>query len=57
MRDLPALSHELRVFQQAYPLYAWLAVADANGRIVAATDRVRVGQDRNGSGCFTEIES
>jgi PAS domain S-box-containing protein len=55
MRDLPALSHELQVFQQVYPVYAWLAVADAKGRIVAATDRVSVGQDRSGSGWFRAI--
>lgn len=55
LRDPPALSHELQVFQQVYPVYAWLAVADANGRIVAATDRASIGQDRSGSGWFRAV--
>lgn len=55
MRDLPALSHELQVFQQVFPVYAWLAVADAKGRIVATTDRVSVGQDRSDSDWFRAI--
>ncbi|MCX5724206.1 MAG: PAS domain S-box protein, partial [Nitrospirae bacterium] len=46
-RDRVAMSRYLSWMISAYPLYDWLGVLDADGRIVAATDPTSVGRDRS----------
>ncbi len=54
-QDVHAINNYLDLFQNAYPVYLWLAVTDAQGRIMAATDRSSVGQDRSREGWFQAV--
>jgi PAS domain S-box-containing protein len=54
-QDVNAINNYLDLFQNAYPVYRWLAVTDAQGRIMAATDRSSVGQDRSREGWFQAV--
>jgi PAS domain S-box-containing protein len=54
-QDPSAMSNYLDLFQKAYPIYRWLAVTDAQGRIIAATDRSSVGQDRSRESWFQRV--
>jgi hypothetical protein len=51
-RDPVALSRFLQHVQDVYYYYAWLGVADASGRLVAATDPSLIGQQVSGTGWF-----
>ncbi|WP_447978237.1 PAS domain S-box protein [Candidatus Nitrospira bockiana] len=53
-RDLPGMRQYLDWMMTAYPYYRWIAVADVNGRIVAATKSERLGQDASGAAWFQE---
>ena len=44
-----AMTDYLVWMKKAYPVYHWLGVTDARGRIVAATDGASVGEDRSGA--------
>jgi PAS domain S-box-containing protein len=45
--DVAAMTQYLEWMLMSYPVYEWLAVTDAAGRIVAATDHASVGKDRS----------
>ena len=47
-----AVTSQLQRVQEAHPVYQWIGVTDARGRIVAATDPSSVGWDRSGSAWF-----
>ncbi len=49
------LSQTLIDWQQVNPIYLWLAVTDETGRVIAATDRVSVGQDRSRDAWFATV--
>lgn len=54
--DDPAyISTYLSRVRQAYPLYMWLAVTDAQGKIIASTDSMRVGQLRTMADWFQTV--
>jgi len=44
--DPAAIAGHLAAIQTAYPIYAWIGVVDAMGRVVAATDPASLGQDQ-----------
>ena len=46
-RDVAAMTAYLKWMADVHPVYEWLAVVDANGRIIAATDSESLGQDRS----------
>lgn len=50
-RDRVKQSNYLNLFRSAYPVYQWLSVTDASGRIAVSTDQSRIGQD------LSELES
>ncbi|MGH7230791.1 MAG: PAS domain S-box protein [Nitrospiraceae bacterium] len=54
-RDAVAMSEYVAWVKNTYPYYAWIAVADANGRIVAATNSESVGQDHSRSAWFQAV--
>ena len=54
-RDAAAKTAFLQTIKAAYPYYIWLAVIDANGRIVAATDPATMGKDRSQRGWFKDV--
>ncbi len=54
-RDPSAMALYLRVMKEAHPAYLWVGVTDARGRIVAATDRASVGQDRRQGRWFQAV--
>lgn len=45
-RNVAAMTEYLQWMADAYPVYEWIAVVDATGRIIAATDSESLGQDR-----------
>lgn len=45
--DAKKMSEYLQWMSEVYPLYEWLGVTDATGRIIAATDSETIGQDRS----------
>ncbi|MEW6544631.1 MAG: PAS domain S-box protein [Nitrospirota bacterium] len=47
MHDRSALTAYLETVRRVYPVYLWLAVADATGTIIASTDPASVGKDRS----------
>ncbi|MDH5668195.1 MAG: PAS domain S-box protein [Nitrospira sp.] len=47
MRDQAGLDRYLRLLEEQYVQYRWLAVTDENGRIVAATNPTDVGSNRS----------
>ena len=49
------LSTYLARVRQAYPLYMWLAVTDARGKIIASTDPMSVGQNRTTTDWFQAV--
>ena len=51
-RDVAAQSAYLATLKNTHPIYLWLGVTDAGGRIVAASDPASVGQDRSRSSWF-----
>ncbi|MEW6544324.1 MAG: PAS domain-containing protein [Nitrospirota bacterium] len=53
--DVEAMTVYLRQLQKAYPIYLWLGVTDAQGRIVAATDQTSVGGDRSRATWFQAV--
>ncbi len=44
--DATAMTEKLQWMADAYPVYEWIAVADATGRNIAATDPTSIGQDK-----------
>lgn len=54
-QDHAAMTEVLQAMQEAYPVYLWLGVTDARGRIVAATDPASVGRNRSGSAWFQAV--
>jgi PAS domain S-box-containing protein len=50
--DAADMASSLYSMQFAYPLYSWIAVTDETGRIVAATDRTSLGEDRADTASF-----
>jgi PAS domain S-box-containing protein len=56
-RDVAAMTAHLHALREAYPVYAWLGVTDAQGRIIAATDPTSVGQDRSGREWFRFVRN
>lgn len=53
--DGAAMTDYLHAVQRAYPVYLWLAVTDARGVIVAATDPFSAGKDRSGEPWFQAV--
>lgn len=53
--DPAAIAGHLAAIQNAYPIYAWLGVVDAMGRIVAATDRSSLGRDQSSQPWFQAV--
>ncbi len=51
-RGVAAQSAYLTTVKKIHPIYLWLGVTDAGGRIVAATDPASIGQDRSRSSWF-----
>ncbi|MEW6542920.1 MAG: PAS domain S-box protein [Nitrospirota bacterium] len=52
MRNPAALAKYLDGMKERYPLYRWLGVTDAAGRIIAATNPATVGLDRSREAWF-----
>lgn len=55
IKDLPALTKQLVIFHQVYPVYSWIGVTDAKGRLVAASVQGRMGQDLSDSVWFRAV--
>lgn len=55
--DPEALTHFLTQVRTTYPVYIWLGVMDANGRVVASTDSATIGADRSRSQSFTRVRA
>src|SRR6266487_1590567 len=53
--DVAAISLYLDRVKKNYPIYQWLGVTNATGRIVAATDSRSVGRDWNGRPWFRAV--
>nr|MBI3611965.1 response regulator [Nitrospirota bacterium] len=53
--DNPAKANALKIMKEMHPYYLWLAVTDAQGRIVAATNPASVGKDRSQRGWFKDV--
>ena len=53
--DTQAKNDLLDMFRQFYPMYQWLGVTDARGRILVSTDPGRVGQDRSDQEWFQHV--
>ena len=53
--DTAAMVNYLEWMTSASPVYEWLSVTDATGRIVASTDLDSIGKDRSGSQWFQEV--
>jgi PAS domain S-box-containing protein len=49
------LADYLDRMERAYPVYLWLGVTDAEGRVVVSTDQVAVGQDHRNSPWFQAV--
>jgi len=54
-RDRKAMTELLGQLKQTYPVYLWLGVIDANGRVIAATNPASVGRDRGVRDRFTAV--
>ena len=52
-----AMSSYLRTMQKVSPIYVWLGVTEASGRIIAATDPGSVGRDRSGRPWFQAVRN
>ncbi len=46
--DAEAIGAHLATLRKAYPVYAWLGLLDATGRVVVATEPADTGRDRSG---------
>lgn len=55
MADPQHLAKHLSAWQQVHPAYLWMGVADAGGRLVAATDLQHVGHDRSKDRWFLAV--
>jgi PAS domain S-box-containing protein len=55
--DISAIDNYLALLHQAYPIYRWLAVTDADGRVLAASDPSSVGGDRSGELWFQSVRN
>jgi hypothetical protein len=53
--DRAAMTRHLTALMEASPVYQWMGVTDAQGRIIAATDPTSVDQDRSGSDWFRAV--
>src|SRR5690348_17761505 len=51
------ISAYLSRVREAYPLYVWLAVTNAHGKIIASTDSTWVGQLRRSEEHTSELQS
>lgn len=51
-RSTPAVARRLEAMQAQFPEFAWLAVADASGHLVVATDGAAAGADVSGRAWF-----
>ncbi len=54
-QNAAAMTQYLEWMASAYPVYGWLGATDAAGRIVAATDHARIGQDRSSRHWFQAV--
>lgn len=45
--NVAAMTESVKWMADAYPVYEWIAVVDATGRIIAATDAGTLGEDRS----------
>lgn len=50
-----AITRYLAQVLRSYPIYQWLGVTDATGRIIAATDMESIGHDLSGSTWFETV--
>jgi PAS domain S-box-containing protein len=53
--DTVAKNKVLDTFRRFYPIYRWLGVTDARGRIIASTDIAKIGQDRSTREWFQHV--
>src|SRR5437867_7029343 len=53
--DTQAKDDILEMFRQLYPIYRWIGVTDARGRILVSTDPSRVGQERSNQEWFQQV--
>lgn len=54
--DATAVTNYLQSLRSAYPVYAWIGMANARGAVVAATDQDDVGTDWSGEPWFRELQ-
>ncbi len=54
-RDVHTINNYLDLFKKAYPIYRWIAVTDRQGRIIAASNRSNVGEDRSRETWFQDV--
>jgi PAS domain S-box-containing protein len=54
-RDVAAMTRHLRALLEAYPVYQWMGVTDAQGRIIAATHQADVGRDHSRAPWFQAV--
>jgi PAS domain S-box-containing protein len=54
-RDRTAMSDYLAILKKTHPVYNWLGVTDAKGRIIASTNPPSVGKDRGGRVWFQAV--
>jgi len=54
-QDRAAMTHHLQVLVETYGVYRWAGVTDAQGRILAATDRDTVGRDWSQAPAFEAV--
>jgi signal transduction histidine kinase len=52
-----SISTYLSHVRQAFPLYMWLAVTDAHGKIIASTDSMWIGQARSTTNWFQTVRA
>jgi len=56
-KDTAAMTGYLDWMIRAYPVYGWLGVTDADGRVVAATDHSNVGQNQSDREWFQTVRN
>lgn len=56
MQDPRHLARHLAAWQQGHPVYLWIGVTDAAGKLVAATDLQHLGQDRGKERWFLAVK-
>lgn len=54
-QDRSAMTAYLKALQESYPVYSWLGITNAQGRVIAATDAATVGLDRSQAPWFEHV--